>query len=473
MRNSFINAMQTRDAVTENDMVTNSTSGSKVLDMFYQMGGSRGMKDGSLVRMFDTAFSEDALLATKALFYNRDVRGGQGERRSFRVMFKYLCDFYPEVAIRNLANVPFFGRWDDIFVAFGTPVEKPALDVIASALKVGDGLCAKWMPREGKSNHRVAMKIMTHLGLKPKTYRRLLAGNTKVIETFLCNREWSAIDYNHVPSVASNKYRRAFGKHDFERYSAWLESLSKPESGNKIHADAIFPHTLVHGYGLSNYGHLNPLDKTIEAQWKALPDYVPDGKSFIPVCDVSGSMYGEPIEVCVSLGIYLSQRNKGPFKDAFITFSGRPALQVLTGDTLRGRVEQLQKADWDMNTDLEAVFKLILSKSVAGRVPAEDMPQTIIILSDMQFDQCVRSPGNTAVDMIRRMYSDAGYTVPNVVFWNLRTSSGIPVKLGEQGTALVSGFSPSIMKNLLSGEMSPDIVMLKTLLDERYARVVV
>jgi hypothetical protein len=470
--NSFLNALQTRDTFTENGMVTNSTSGSMVMDMFFGMGGSRQMREDALCNLLSRAYSENALLATKAIFYNRDIRGGQGERRSFRIFYSWLCRHNPDVAIKNLANVAFYGRWDDVFVAIGTPVEKYALDFIAGALKNGDKLCAKWMPREGKSKSAFARLLRDYMELTPKQYRKLLAGNTQVIENFMCQGKWDKIDYNHVPSVASNKYRHAFGKHDFERYSEWLESLSKPDTKNKIHADAIFPHTIVHGY-LGDYYMKKAVDATLEAQWKALPDYVPDGNSFIPVCDVSGSMRGEPMEVCVSLGIYLSERNKGPFKDAFITFSGRPALQVLKGSTLREKIGQLETAQWDMNTNLEAVFKLVLSKSVASSVPPEAMPQTILILSDMQFDQCVSHPSDTAFDMIKGMYAEAGYKIPNVVFWNLRTSSGIPVKLTTQGTALVSGFSPSIMKNLLGGELRPDYVMLQTLLDPRYERVVI
>lgn len=472
--NSFLNALQTRDALTENAMVTHSTSGSKVMDLFFSMGGSRQMDEVAILRLLSAAFPEDTLLTTKAMFYNRDIRGGQGERRSFRLMFRWLCDNHPEIAIKNLNNVPFYGRWDDLFVAINTPVMADALDCIAGALKVGDKLCAKWMPREGKSRGKDARVLREYLGLTPKKYRKLLAGNTQVVENFMCQREWGQIDYNHVPSVASNKYRHAFGRHDFARYSEWLESLSKPESGNKIHADAIFPHTIVKGYLTDEYYRpgLGKVDATLEAQWKALPDYVPDGASFIPVCDLSGSMRGEPMCVSASLGIYLSERNKGPFKDAFITFSRIPRLQVLSG-SLRDRLEQMNLTAIAENTDLEAVFKLVLRKATEGSVLPEDMPQTILIISDMQFDQCMDKPSNTAMDMIRRMYGEHFYKIPNVVFWNLRSSSGIPVKITESGTALVSGFSPSIMKNLLTGDMRPDKIMLKTLMDPRYERVVI
>jgi len=475
MRSNFINALQTRDARTENDMVTHSTSGNKVLDLFYGMGGSRQMSESAIVDILQRAFVEDALLTTKAMFYNRDVRGGQGERRSFRIMFRWLCENCPEIAVKNIPNVPFYGRWDDLLLAVDTTVEPVALDYIAHSLQLGDKLCAKWMPREGKHFNELSKRLRKYMGLSPKDYRKMLAGNTSVVENFMCKNAWGKIDYNHVPSVASTKYRTAFGKHDHERYAAWLESLSKLESGNKIHADAIFPHSLVNAYIKDwNYyrNDMGKLDLTVEAQWKALPDYVPDGASFIPVCDLSGSMTGEPMCVSASLGIYLSERNKGPFKDAYITFSARPSLQVVTG-TLRDRLIGMKLGSIAENTNLEAVFKLILSKAVDALLSAEDMPQTILIISDMQFDHCTENRSNTAMDMIKDQYGKAGYDMPNIIFWNVRTSSGVPVKMGENGVALVSGFSPSVMKNLLSGEITPERIMLKTLLDARYERVVI
>jgi hypothetical protein len=482
--NSFINALQTRDAFTENGMVTHSTSGGKVLDLFYHIGGSRELGNDEILSLVVRAFDEDPLLTVKNIFYNRDIRGGQGERRSFRIMFNWLCSTHPDIAIKNLPNVPFYGRWDDLFEAIGTPVWMYAFDLIASALKAGDKLCAKWMPRENKKNSNIAHALREYMGLTPKQYRKLLAGNTQVVENFMCKHEWGAIDYNHIPSMASAKYRHAFGKHDFERYSGWLASLEKPESGNKIHADAIFPHTIVQEYlnSVRNiyYGYgtgrtIGGVDATLEAQWKALPDYVPDGQSFIPVCDLSGSMSSNgnlPMAVSASLGIYLSQRNKGPFKDAFITFSRSPSLQVLSGN-LMNRLTEMRLSSIAENTNLELVFKMILEKSVASRVPANEMPNTILIISDMQFDQCIARPSDTAMDMIRRNYSTYGYTLPNVVFWNVNSLGGVPVKIDENGTALVSGFSPSVMKNLLSGEMRPDKVMLNTLMSERYALVTI
>jgi hypothetical protein len=459
---SLFKAITTRDTFTENGMVTHSTSSNYVLDMFFKMGGSRGMSEDDLENMFERALNENKLLATKALFYNRDIRGGQGERRSFRIMFKHLCDYYPNIARRNLHLVPEYGRWDDLFVGIGSVVTGDIVDFILSALKSGDKLCAKWMPRDNKSQGKTAKFLMESFGLSSKDYRKLLAGNTEVVENLMCKNEWTHINYNHVPSVAINKYRTAFYRHDGERFPAWIESLKKPESGNKIHADAIFPHDIVKRIGRDN--------ALLEAQWKALPNYVSEGRMILPVCDVSGSMTGEPMDVCVSLGIYLSERNIGPFKDGFITFSAKPSLQILTGN-LESRIRQLKTAHWMTNTNLNAVFDLILRKSIESRLSQNDMPSDILILSDMQFDACVTNKSNTAMDMIRGKYLDAGYNIPNVIFWNLRTSDGVPVKFDERGTALVSGFSPSIMKSLLGGDITPVAMMMKVLNSERYSLI--
>lgn len=471
MTHPFVSSLMTNDLVGENKMPTNSTSGSSVVDLFFRMGAARNI---DLVPTLRLAYHEDPLLTTKAIFHNRDVRGGQGERDSFRRMFRWLCDNDPAVAAKNIHNVPFYGRWDDLISAVGTSVEKYAIHEISKGLLSYDMLCAKWMPREGKRNFKTLGKlIMGYMELTPRQYRKLLAGNTAVVESIMCKKWWDRIDYNKVPSVASFKYRKAFARNDPARYSAWLASLSNPESGNKIHADAIFPHSIVGGYIRGWYVEKNVSENpTLEAQWKALPDFVPDGESFIPVCDLSGSMEGIPMLVSASLGIYLSERNKGPFKNAFITFSHVPRLQYVTGSLL-DRLVKMDLGSIAQNTDLEAVFRLILTSAVRDNLAPEDMPRNILILSDMQFDSCGCDPGNNAMQMIRRMYSEAGYKVPNVIFWNLKTSTGIPVKITDTGTALVSGFSPSIMKNLLGGEINPLKIVLSTLLSERYSRVVI
>jgi hypothetical protein len=459
-------AMTTKDTFTENGMPTNSTSSNPVLDLFFKMGGwTNTTSENEILDAFTRAYSFDRLLTTKCLFYSRDIRGGQGRRRAFRIMLKWVCINDPRIVVENIENIPLYGRWDDILVALGTPVDGHAVALILFYLQKGDKLCAKWMPRENKAGHDIAKLLMGKWGLSPRSYRKLLAGNTEVVENLMCANEWSGIDYNHIPSVAINKHRKSFYRHDCDRFSEWIASLEKPESGNKIHADAIYPHDIVKRIGI--YGEGNSV---LEAQWKALPNYVSEGRKILPVCDVSGSMMGEPLEVCVSLGLYLSERNSGPFKDGFVTFSGHPTLQILSGN-LASRIRQLETSKWEMNTNLEAVFNLILTKAVSVRLPEKDMPTEILILSDMQFDRCVSHPRASAMDMIESMYAEAGYRRPNVIFWNLRTSSGVPVKYDESGVALVSGFSPSIMKSLLGGNLTPIKMMMNVLGSERYSRI--
>jgi hypothetical protein len=479
--NALITAMQTKDTLTENGMPTHSTSGRKVVDLFYKMGGARSLGTVGVQAMFAEAFGESATLATKAAFYNRDVRGGQGERETFRAMFHWLCEYAPETAVRNIPNVPFYGRWDDLFVAQGTAVELAAFEFYAQALQKGDGLAAKWAPREGKArNAPAADKLRRTLKLSWQDYRKLLAGNTKVIETALCRKEWAAINYSHVPSMAIKKYRKSFYKNDAERYMTWVAELQKAPAerapGVKINASAIYPHDIAKPFIRDNAAYWDRGNRTnaaaLEAQWKALPNYMGEGRKVIPVIDVSESMFGDhAVEVAVSLGLYVAERNVGPFKDVFISFSQVPQLYVLKNPSLEGRVKEVFPTK-GYNTNLQAVFQLVLGQAVKHNVPADEMPNTILLLSDMQFDRCLGDVSASAIEMIDQMYTKAGYARPNIVFWNLRTSSGVPVKVDERGTALVSGFSPSILEQVLGGdEMTPQAVMLRKLTSERYERV--
>ena len=466
-------SMSTGDMRTTNGMVTNSTSSHAVLDMFFKMGGSRQMDERSIEQMVMNAYRENETLTLKAMFYNRDIRGGQGERRSFRTMFRWLCIYEPEVAGRMVKFVPEYGRWDDLLASFGTDVWLTVADFILYALKGGDKLCAKWMPRENKKDGQIAAALANAFEVSLRDYRHLLSGNTSVVENLMCANEWGAINYNHTPSKASHKYRDAMLRHDEARYRQWLSDLEKVDvvTGKplaKVNAGAIFPHDIIRPF---LQGRFNGTDGMIEAQWKAQPNYAVNGNKVITVNDTSGSMSGLPLEVCVALGIYCAERNEGIFKNSFITFSERPELQTLTGKTLKERVSQLHRAHWEMNTNLEAVFSLILNSAVRDHLPEEDMPDTILILSDMQFDSAVRNNRNSAIDMIKEKYVEAGYNVPNVIFWNLNTGPGIPVKYDTSGTALVSGFSPSILKSILSGEIDPIKQMEAVLLSDRYEQI--
>jgi hypothetical protein len=469
---TFINALTTSDTKTENGMSTHSTSGSFLVDMFFTMGAARDLGDDALRSLFVKAFGENDLMALKAVFFNRSVLHGQGERRSFRVFFRYLCDNYPQIAEKNLRNIPKHGRWDDIFAAFDTKVESAAIRVIKEALESGDRLCAKWMPRPNKRNKRFAYKLAAGLGLSIGEYRRMIAKLTNVVETQMCSNAWGDINYNHVPSIAAKNYRTAFHKHDSERFLQWIEDLKNPNKSKevKVNAKAIFPHDIV-GPLLNGMYVADKSDKDfLDAQWKALPNFMPAGRGILPVCDVSGSMGmgdGLPMRVCLALGMYCSERNYGPFKDCFMTFSASPKLQQLKGKTLYDRVVELHRAEWEMNTDLEKMFKVLLNQAVKHQVPSAEMPKVLLIMSDMQFDQCTRNPSNTAMQMIQSMYAQAGYECPQVIFWNLRTSSGVPVKFDERGTALLSGFSPVILTSVFKGENLTPMAVVQSALNSK------
>jgi len=305
------------------------------------------------------------------------------------------------------------------------------------------------------------------MGLTPKAYRKLLVNLTEVVETKMCAGQWDAIEFGKLPSLAAARYNRAFGRRAPAAYQAYKDRLTAGE--DKVNAGAVYPHNVIQT--LREGGDAVVAD----AQWNALPDYIGD-HSVVPLVDVSGSMMCPAggsrsvlcIDISLALGLYCATKNSGAFKDVFITFSAKSKAEVLKG-TLSQKLKQMHSSDWGMNTNLHAAFEEILRIAKAGGVVAQDMPKTLLILSDMQFDQCVQFD-DSAQEMIRRKYEAAGYAVPNIVFWNLNARDNVPVKFDEQGTALVSGFSPSVMKGVLSGtQMTPETIMLATVDVERYS----
>jgi hypothetical protein len=474
--NALLAAMQTKDSRTENGMVTNSSSLNHCVDLFFQIGAMRGQDKTRLINAFTKAFVEDPLTAMKLLFWARDVRGGAGERQIFRDIMTYLANNRTEVMRKNVHLVSEFGRWDDLLVLLGTPLESDALASISKGLADKNGLCAKWMPRPNVSNRlakRQANIIRKHLGLSPKEYRKLLVENSNTVEQLMCSNEWSAIEYSKLPSKAMSDLMKAFSKHDKERFGAYLTSLEKGET--KINAGAVYPYDIVKNMRMGN-------SRGADAQWTALPNYMESNQErLLPMVDVSGSMTCSAggnanvtcMDVAISLGLYISERNTGAFKDAFVTFTSRPTLQYLKG-TLSERFRQMQ-GPVGYDTNIEAAFKMLLNKAVEFNVPANEMPTMILVLSDMEFN-CASVRGFTAQEMVEDMYAKAGYTMPKLVYWNIqsRSDSNKPVQFDKSGTALVSGFSPALLTNLLAGkEMSP-ISMMRSVVDSpRYAEVTI
>ncbi len=474
---NLVSALQQSNTTTENGMVTNSSSLNNCVDLFFKIGAFRRAEESDVIRVFSLAFGEDPISALRIIFWARDVRGGAGERRVFRIAMEHLAKSNGDAVVRNMSLIPEYGRWDDLLVFFGTDIQDEAFSLIREALDQNNGLCAKWMPRKGP----IANELRKFMGLTPKEYRKKLVSATAVVEQSMCSKEWDDINYSKVPSVAAARYQNAFYRNDQKRYSEYIRLLSMPSEERpkevKINAQAVYPYDVIKSLNRGNK------DVATE-QWKALPNYMEGNQEMIlPVVDVSGSMNASVsggsslscMDVAVSLGLYISERNEGPFQNHFISFSERPSLQKLTGN-LYERYSQLMESDWGMSTNLELVFKLILNQATKHNIAESEMPSKILILSDMEFNECI-SDGESlsAMEMIRKKYSDAGYRLPSIIFWNIQSRRGgnnVPVSFDEAGTALISGFSPSILKSILAGsEISPIQIMNQTINSERYQKV--
>jgi hypothetical protein len=474
---TFANAVRNQLARTQNDMSAFKSTTDPVTDLFYKIGAAR---NSDIIPAFVAAYAVDRNLALRIALWARDIRQGAGERKVFRDIVQYLDRTDRDAAIAVLHKVPELGRWDDLLVVQSPEVKKVAYAQIAEAIERGNGLAAKWMPRKGQE----AAELRRYLQMSPKQYRKTLVRLTKVVEQQMCSGDWDNINFSHVPSVASARYKKAFGRHT-PKYGEYIQALKTGEKIDgkvaKVNASAIFPHDVLKGRISLNTGYYNRVTTwtqneldLITAQWAALPNYVGDSK-VLPLVDVSGSMTSvvggktTALEVSVSLGLYCADKNTGPFKDTFLTFSGRPELVVLNG-TINQKIDQMTKSHWEMNTNLHAALDKILE--VAGRngVPQSDMPDTLLILSDMQFDRCTSYDDN-AKQMIERKYANAGYAVPKIVFWNLNGTDNVPARSTDNGVALVSGFSPTILKAVLANDLeqfTPRSIMLKTIMNPRY-----
>ena len=466
--NTLVSALkkETNKTETINGMKAFKSSTNGLVDLFYKIGANRGE---DLTTDFQKAFNEDVDTAIRIMLYSRDVREGMGERQHYRNALHEIAIKDYTIALKLIPITPELGRWDDLFSLIGTPVEKEMLAFYAKALMEGNSLASKWAPREKSTKKHIAIKLMKALGVNKKQYRKMLVENTDVVESKMSKKDWSSISFSNVPSLAHLRYTKAFKRNDEDRYHDYLLSLEKGEEGVKINAGAVYPHQI-------SSSILSSDDNTVrilEQQWKALPDWIQNDASFLPVSDVSGSMRGLPMEVSVALGIYCAQRNKSAFKDLIITFSSKPSFIDISGLSLKSSVKTVLHGDWGMSTDLEKTFDLVLNTAVKNEVDPKDMPNAIIIFSDMQFNQAVRTYHEvgklSAQEMIRSQYESAGYKMPKIVYWNLNGSSNVPVLDKETGALLVSGFSPSLMKSILSNQdYNPIEAILDIVGKERY-----
>lgn len=496
LENTLVNS-SANVSITENGAVGYKTTGRKLLDLNFAVSSLRNKSEAEIQNMFESALAQDVDTAIVWLFFARDIRGGLGERRTFRVCINLLAREFPQKLRKVLPLVAEYGRWDDLFCLMGTKVQNDVVALIDAQLKAdiaGMGknesisLLAKWLPSvnaSSKETRRMGLLIASKLNLNARTYQRLLSKMRKyleVVEQKMSAGEWGEINYEHVPSRANLNYNSAFLRHDEERRREYLGKLEKGEA--KINSSVLFPHDIVHKYMQGGWRCSVFQDQAIEAMWKALPNTVENGEGTIVVADGSGSMTSKvgdtsvsALEVANALAIYFAERLSGPYKDKYITFSMKPQLVNLAGSTtLNGKLQTALRHNEVADTNIEAVFDLILATAVKNHLKQEEMPKNVLVISDMEFNSCVRSNSygmdKALFKVIEAKYKNYGYKLPRLVFWNVNSRTGtIPVKENEMGVALVSGFSPNVAKMVMSGALDPMDALMETLNAPRYEPV--
>ena len=468
---------------TENGSVTYRSTGRDCLDLFATIGALRRESEQEITARFLRAYAEDPDLAMKILFYGRDVRGGLGERRVFRILLRWLAVSKPESVVRNLPYVAEYGRWDDVLVLLDTPCRAEALALLkqqfdadlAALSSDGDvSLLGKWLPSVNASNDetiRAAKQIANAFGLSDRDYRKTLTklrAQIRILENNLRKRDYT-FDYSKQPSKAMFKYRKAFLRNDSERYGAFMQRVSTGEV--KLNTGALYPYEII-----EKAYHCDDAERlSLDATWRALADYTQDENALV-VADGSGSMYwgGKPMPAAVaqSLAIYFAEHNRGAFRNHFITFSMNPRLVEIKGRDIVDKARYCETFNECANTNIQKVFELVLNAAVRNRVPQKDLPSTLYIISDMEFDSCAAGASLTNFEYAAKLFRQAGYRLPNVVFWNVSSrNQQQPVTTNEQGVALVSGCSPRIFSMVMEGSLDPFTFMLSVIDTERYAPI--
>lgn len=489
--NTFLNGLREAGNVdfTENGAVTHRSALNSVLDLFAMGGAYRNRSDADCITLFKNAFEEDEVLALKCLFYLRDVRGGQGERRFFRVCTRWLANERTDAARRNLDKIPEFGRWDDLYAFVGTPLEKDAFNIMYKQLALDvecktPSLLVKWLKSENTSSaesRKLALKTRKAFNMTSKQYRKtlsILRARIRVLERLMSENRWDEIEFDKIPSHAGIIYRNAFARRDIlkEKY----ETFAK-DKDTKVNAGALYPHDVAHkAFAANHLGLEAPERLMLQKYWDNLPNYYGDRvENGIAIVDVSGSMTGVPMEAAVSMGAYIAEKAHGPFAGHFITFSDRPQLVKFEGVDIVDKLNRCKRADWGMSTNIEAVFDLLLKTAMKKNTKPEDMPERLYIFSDMEFNCAVRRHGswegyseagiNTLLESIKKEWAEYGYKLPSVVFWNLNARNNNIPAIGE-GFSYVSGFSPVMVEQILSGKDGVDL-MLDKLNSERYSTI--
>ena len=480
------NAVYTR---TENGAVALNTTKDARLDLFSTIGSLRTADKERITRLFSEAWHADPLFATKIAFYARDIRGGLGERQTFRTLLSFMAQYHPQALRPNLDLIGVYGRYDDLYCLIGTPLEnemwaamKKQFEEDRRNLKEGNAvsLLAKWIKTADASSQatrKLGILTAQKLGYSVYEFKRLVRAMRKqidVVERLMSAGRWDEIRYSAVPSRAMMIYRNAFRRHDADRYGQFIQ---KAMSGKEtVHSAALFPYDIVEkvmvmdGWGKCRVKE----DPALEAQWRQLPDYVEAGTSALVIADTSGSMYGRPLATSVGLAVYFAERNRGLFHNVFMSFSGKSSIHVLRGETLAQKIRSINMSDWMNNTNLRAAFEHVLQIAVNSHVPAEDMPKSLIVISDMEIDSCSDRDW-TFYKMMARRYMECGYQIPNVIFWNVDSRHDIfHADKNRAGVQLVSGQSAAVFRQVMKFVgMNPVEAMEKVINSERYAAITV
>ena len=496
--NTFLNGLidDNNFIETENGAIAHKTTKSDVFDMFAFGGAYRNRTDEDCILLFKNALIEDKELALKCLFYLRDIRGGQGERRFFRVCYNWLCKIYPDIAERNLIQISEYGRWDDlVYVAENTGLQDAAFSLIKDQLFLDmecntPSLLAKWLPSENTSSQKtriMAHKLREYLKLSHKEYRKMLSklrAKINIVERLISANKWSEIEFDKIPSKAGMKYKNAFARRDLiaEKYKTFAQSTE-----TTVNAETLYPYDIAHealqkfsSYSWNKGTEVERL--MLQKYWDNLPNYYGDNKeNGLAMVDVSGSMIGRPLEAAISLGAYIAEKAHGPFANHFLTFSHKPQLVKFEGIDIVDKFLRTSNAEWQMNTDIKAAFDMLLKVAKNKNTRKEDMPQRLYILSDMEFDRAfighftdwnhrdTESSMNTLLEGIALEWAAAGYELPSVVFWNLDArQNNIPMLSGR--FSYVSGLSPVMIEQILSGKDGYDLMLAK-LNSKRYENI--
>ena len=443
--------------------------------------------DDEIITRFMRAYAENRDIAMKTLFYARDIRGGLGERRFFRVVIRYLAQTEPGSVRKNIANIAEFGRFDDILALMGTDCEADVLSYISDTLSADIksmnrgaevSLLAKWLPSVNASCRetvRTAKKIARAVNMTDAEYRRTLSSlrrYIRIIENNLRERDYS-FEYEMQPSKALIKYRQAFIRNDGDRYRAFLCNAAR--NPYVMNTAALTPYDIVRPV-LGSDKMSKEERRSLDVTWNALENYVNSDNSLV-VVDGSGSMYcGDgsvtPAAVAQSLGVYFAERNKGMFRNHFITFSRNPRLVEIKGSDIYEKIRYCMSFNECSNTDIANTFDLILATAVKNHMRQKDMPSRIIIISDMEFDWCANNSDMTNFESAKERFAKCGYRLPKLVFWNVNSRGRQqPVTMNEQGVVLVSGMSPQIFAMLRNDRMDPYGFMMEVVSAKRYETI--